>query len=75
VQRVGVVLGALLDPLDRLGESFECLGTLGLGGFEHQSLIDDQREIDSRRMETLFQQGLGHVESAHAVGVLKPGRT
>ena len=37
-------------------------GALGLGRLDHQCLVDDQREVDRRRVEPLLQQPLGHVQ-------------
>ena len=45
--RVALRLGE--DQIDRLGEIVERLPGLGLGGLEHQRLVDHRREVDGRR--------------------------
>src|ERR1700691_3177743 len=64
----GRVLG---DTLECLGQRFAGLEALGLGRLDHERLIDDQREVDRRRVETLFEKALGHVESAYAAAALE----
>ena len=51
--------------LDRLGERVERLPRLGLGRLDHQRLVDEQREVDRRRVEAEVEQALGDVERLH----------
>ncbi len=61
------VLGSLAqDRRDRLGEGVERLPGLGLGRLDHQRLLDEQREVDRRRVEAEVEQALGEVERLDA---------
>ena len=59
---LGVLGGLGEDRGDRLGEGVERLLGLGLGRLDHQRLVDQQREVDGRRVEAEVQQPLGEVE-------------
>ena len=63
---LGVVLGLGEDLLDRVGEGVEALLGLGLGRLDHQRLVDQQREVDGRRVEAEVEQALGEVEGGEA---------
>ena len=63
---LGVALGLGEDLLDRLGEGVEALLGLGLGRLDHQRLLDQQREVDGRRVEAEVEQALGEVEGGEA---------
>ena len=43
----------------------ERLAGLGLGRLDHQRLVDEQREVDRRRVEAVVEQPLGDVERLH----------
>src|ERR1700722_4303993 len=47
---------------DDRGESVERLTRLSLGRFDQQRLIDEQREVNGRRMNAVVQKSLGQVE-------------
>ena len=72
-RRTGVVYGALRaisgssarlaqDLGDRVGEGVERLLRLRLGRLDQQRLVDEQREVDRRRVEAVVEQALGEVE-------------
>ena len=74
-RRTGVVYGAFRatsgssaasreDLRERLGERVERLARLGLGRLDEQRLVDDQREVDRRRVKAVVEQALGEVERA-----------
>ena len=74
-RRTGVVYGALRaiygivgrlreDLGDRLGERVERLARLGLGRLDQQRLVDEQREVDRRRVEAVVEQALGEVRAS-----------
>ena len=61
------VLGRLGEDLaDDLGEGVERLARLGLRRLDEQRLVDQQREVDRRRVEAVVEQPLGEVEGADA---------
>ena len=39
---------------------------LRLGGLDHQRLVDQEREVDRRRVKAEVEQALGHVQRLHA---------
>ena len=56
------ILGGLReDRLDRIGEVVEPLLGLGLGGLDHQRLVDEEWEVDRRRMDLVVEQPLRDV--------------
>ncbi len=59
------------DALEGAGQGLEGLQALGLGGLDHERLVDDQREVDGRRVESLLEQALGDVEGLHARALLE----
>ena len=64
--RIGLALGDdLMQGVHIRVQGFLALGFRGLG---HQAFLDDQREVDGRRMEAPVQQGLGNVQGAGAFG-------
>ena len=63
---LGVGLGLGEDLLDRFGEGVEALLGLGLGRLDHQRLVDQEREVDGRRVEAEVEQALGEVEGGEA---------
>jgi len=71
MQRVRIVDGSLRDAFEGFRQGLERLEAFGLGRFEHERLFDDERKVHRGRMEPLFEQSLGHVESADAVSVLQ----
>src|SRR4051794_8330702 len=61
------VLGALAqDVRDGVGEGVERLLRLRLGRLDEQRLVDEQREVDGRRMEAVVEQPLGEIERPEA---------
>ena len=76
-RRSGAVYGA---PFTRSGSSSasraiasiasqkasSALHALGLRRLDHQRLVDDQREVDRRRVEAVVDQPLGDVQGFHA---------
>ena len=50
----------------RVSERVERLDRFGLRRLDEHALLDDQREVDGRRMEAVVDQPLGDVERAHA---------
>src|SRR3954452_1134067 len=57
------VLGALAQDVgDRVGERVERLLRLRLGRLDEQRLVDEQREVDRRRVEAVVEQALGEIE-------------
>ena len=48
-------------------EAVERLEALGLGRLDHERLLDDQREVDRRRMDAVVEDRLGDVERGDAV--------
>ena len=44
----------------------EGLEAFALGGLDHHRLVEQQREINGRRMETEVQKALGHIQGGHA---------
>ena len=65
--RVRIGRCALGDPPHDLHEAIERLAGLGLGGLDHERLLDDEREVDGGRVDALVQDGLGDVQRRHAV--------
>jgi hypothetical protein len=60
------LLPRLLRDLDqRVGEGVQRVLALGLGRLDHQRFLDDQREVDGRRMEVVVHQPLGDVHGVH----------
>ena len=57
--------------IERLGQGGQRLRALGLGGLDHERLVDDQREVHGRCVEALLQEALGHVEGAYPLGLLQ----
>src|SRR3954452_22309701 len=61
------VLGALAQDVgDRVGERVERLLRLRLGRLDEQRLVDEQREVDRRRVEAVVEQALGEIERLQA---------
>src|SRR5690348_3342660 len=61
------ILGAFAQDLgDGFRERVERLLGLGLGRLDQQRLVDDQREVDRRRVEREVEQALGEIERAQA---------
>src|SRR3954468_22807003 len=57
------VLGRLAEDLgERVDEAVERLAGLGLGRLDEQRLVDDQREVDGRRVDAVVEQALGQVD-------------
>ena len=52
--------------MQRVGERVERLERLGLGRLDEHALVDDEREVDGRRVEAVVDEALGDVEGAHA---------
>ena len=63
---LGILLGLGQDLVHSVGESVERLVRLGLGRLDHQRLVDQQREVDGRRVEAVVEQALGDVERLDA---------
>ena len=74
MQGVRVVDRPLGDSLNCFGQRLQRLEALRFGRLEHERLFHDEREVNRRRVEALFQQRLGHVEPPNAVGVLQGRR-
>ena len=53
--------------MQRVGERVERLERFGLGRLDEQALLDDEREVDGRRVEAVVDQALGDVERADPV--------
>jgi hypothetical protein len=64
MQQVGLGFGFLRDPDQRLGKRIQRVLVLGLGGFDHQGFVDDQREVVCGRVEVVVHQSLGDIQSA-----------
>ena len=60
-----IVACLLGDTLHHSDEVVERVLAFGLGGFDHQCLVEEQWEIDRRRMETIVEQALGNIESSY----------
>ena len=60
-----VALGLGEDLLDRVRQRVEALLGLRLSGLEHQRLVDQQREVDGRRVKAEVEQPLGDVQGLH----------
>ena len=73
VTRSGVASASRGDRDQRIGERIERLDRFGLGRLDQHPLLDDQREVDRRRVEAVVDQPLGDVEGADA-GLLLDGR-
>ena len=77
-RRTGAVCGAELDGLgiaSRPPPRWRCSASakassvstrLGLGRLDEHALVDDQREVDRRRVEAVVDEALGDVQRAHA---------
>ena len=76
---LGILAGLAQDLRDDLGEPVERLLRLGLGRLDQQRLVDDQREVDGRRVDAEVEQPLGEVErldrAARASSARRRGRT
>src|SRR4051812_35706400 len=59
------------DRVDRLGESIERLAGLRLGRLDHQRLVDQEWEIDRRRVHAEVEQALRDVECLDAELLLR----
>src|SRR5580692_2357562 len=59
---LGIGGGLAEDLGDGVGEGVEGLLGLGLGGLDHESLLDEQGEVDGGGMEAEVEQALGEVE-------------
>ena len=63
------------DLADDVGERVERLARLGLGRLDQQRLVDEQREVDRRRVIAEVQHPLGEVERADPERLLhRPAR-
>ena len=63
-RHLGILGGLPQDLGDRFGEAVERLARLRLGGLDHQRLLDQQREVDRRRVIAEVQETLGQVQGA-----------
>ena len=54
----------MVEPIERLG----------LGGLDHERLLDDEREVDGGCVHAEIEQALGDVEGLHAVLAQAPAR-
>src|SRR5580704_19763149 len=61
-RNLGVLSRLAQDLREGLGEGIERLPRLGLGRLDHQGLLDEQREVDRRRVKAKVEQTLGEVE-------------
>src|SRR5262245_22318832 len=66
LDELGVLARFLDDTADRRHESVELLPRLRLRGLDHHRALDDEREVDRRRMEAVVQEPLRDVEGADA---------
>ena len=55
------------DFFDRIGESIEVFLCLGFNRLHHQGLIDQQREIDGRRVIPEIEKALGQIRRVDPV--------
>ena len=62
--RSGSLLGLLGDLDQGVGEGVQRVLVLGLRRLDHQSLMDDEREVVGRRVEAVVHQPLGYVQGA-----------
>ena len=69
---LGISSALFRDADHRVGERVERLAALGLGGLDHERLVDDQREVDRRRVEAVVHQPLGDVQRSDPVLRLLP---
>ena len=58
-----MLCGFARDPSHGPGKMIEAHERLGLGGLDHQSLVNDEWEIDSWRMNPKVQKSLCDIES------------
>ena len=54
VQRVRVLVDLAVHCAHRVGERVESFDRLGLGRLDHHRFVDDEREIDGRRVEAVI---------------------
>ena len=69
-QQLGLRLSLLGDLEHRVAEGVERLLALALGRLDHHRLVDDEREVDRRRMIAVIDHPLGDVERAGALSLL-----
>ena len=55
------------------GQGLERLRALGLGGLDHERLVDDEREVHRRGVEPFLEEAFGHVEGPDAGALLEAG--
>ena len=67
MQSLRVGAGQVGHLFDRIREGVQGGFRLGLGGFHHDGLGDDQREVDRGRVVTPLQQSLGHIQGLDAM--------
>ena len=65
MQGVGIAFGFFGDGDHGFGKSFNRFRWLRLGRLDHKCLVDDQREVDRRRVEAVVDQALGDVVGTH----------
>ena len=63
---VGILLCLLCYLTHHADESVECLLALVLWWFNHQALVEEQREIDGRRMIAVVEQSLRNIHRGDA---------
>ena len=64
LERLRISCSLSRNVLHDLNEAVKRLLRLSLSRLDHDSLMEEQREIDCRRMETIIQQSLGYIESS-----------
>ena len=70
LQDPGILGGLGRDLVHHVDERVDGLLGFGFRGLDHQRLVEQEREIDGRRMEAEVQQALRHVERGGAVDVV-----
>ena len=73
VQKLRLLPRLLGDFYHRLNEGVQHLLTLGLGGLYHESLGNDEREVDRRRVEAIIHQPLDDVHGVDILGYPSAG--
>jgi len=63
---LGVGVRRLGDVVQRLSQGLDRLRRFRLGWFHHQGFLDHQRKIHRRSVESMVEQGLGHVHRTYA---------
>ena len=64
LDQIGLSLGFFRNFDKRVGETVEGIFVLGLGRFDHQRFMDDEREVVRRRMEVVIHQAFGNIQGA-----------